>query len=297
MPRDHPRACGEHVIVSVVLLSSSGSSPRMRGTLRRRGINPQAAGIIPAHAGNTVSAWPVHGSIRDHPRACGEHRTQRVCADTERGSSPRMRGTPWIDRVRGVQAGIIPAHAGNTNPQRQANCLARDHPRACGEHGTKGAKDKSKAGSSPRMRGTHDLYHDVNAERGIIPAHAGNTIRADARGSFRRDHPRACGEHPVQKSTALANGGSSPRMRGTRTGRRTRTRREGIIPAHAGNTSWSNGVRYRPRDHPRACGEHRPARGSLDRLRGSSPRMRGTRRSQKRRRPERRIIPAHAGNT
>ena len=208
-----------------------------------------------------------------------------------------MRGTPWIDRVRGVQAGIIPAHAGNTNPQRQANCLARDHPRACGEHGTKGAKDKSKAGSSPRMRGTHDLYHDVNAERGIIPAHAGNTIRADARGSFRRDHPRACGEHPVQKSTALANGGSSPRMRGTRAGRMGYATGHGIIPAHAGNTVQHEVRSIAFGDHPRACGEHAAAKSAADPSGGSSPRMRGTHSDSAPGTNGDGIIPAHAGNT
>ena len=195
MPRDHPRACGEHVIVSVVLLSSSGSSPRMRGTLRRRGINPQAAGIIPAHAGNTVSAWPVHGSIRDHPRACGEHRTQRVCADTERGSSPRMRGTPWIDRVRGVQAGIIPAHAGNTARKAPRTSPRRDHPRACGEHTICIMMSMQSGGSSPRMRGTRAGRMGYATGHGIIPAHAGNTVQHEVRSIAFGDHPRACGEH------------------------------------------------------------------------------------------------------
>lgn len=53
---DHPRVCGEHYLLSIVLTVISGSSPRMRGThtapLHTRG----NAGIIPAYAGNTVVA-------------------------------------------------------------------------------------------------------------------------------------------------------------------------------------------------------------------------------------------------
>ena len=56
--RDHPRVCGEHHDLRMVPETVTGSSPRMRGTLarslRRRGIHHQAAGIIPAYAGNTL---------------------------------------------------------------------------------------------------------------------------------------------------------------------------------------------------------------------------------------------------
>ena len=71
--RDHPRVCGEHSILSLDAVSSLGSSPRVRGTLRAVRANPRRTGIIPACAGNT--ALLVHeGRIDgDHPRVCGEH--------------------------------------------------------------------------------------------------------------------------------------------------------------------------------------------------------------------------------
>ena len=51
---DHPRACGAHSALIVIFSLLSGSSPRMRGSLRD--VCPQIpiVGIIPAHAGLTL---------------------------------------------------------------------------------------------------------------------------------------------------------------------------------------------------------------------------------------------------
>ena len=50
---DHPRVCGEHLLMASVSLKYSGSSPRMRGTPLRVMKYGQPSGIIPAYAGNT----------------------------------------------------------------------------------------------------------------------------------------------------------------------------------------------------------------------------------------------------
>ena len=71
--------------------------------------------------------------------------------------------------------GIIPAHAGNTLAFLFEDVYDGDHPRACGEHAAiveSAVKDK---GSSPRMRGTHKIPWCITGQKGIIPAHAGNT--------------------------------------------------------------------------------------------------------------------------
>ena len=72
---------------------------------------------------------------------------------------------------------------------------------------------------------------------GIIPAHAGNTKakRGDLVGW--RDHPRACGEHYNGQTKNFRVTGSSPRMRGTLAPLSHMVQDQGIIPAHAGNTS------------------------------------------------------------
>ena len=65
------------------------------------------------------------------------------------------------------------------------------------------------------MRGTlvdhgHDLF-----VAGIIPADAGNTHGEETAMTNPKDHPRGCGEHIHVGECDAADGGSSPRMRGT----------------------------------------------------------------------------------
>ena len=52
--RDHPRVCGEHVVIMAVVLSVKGSSPRMRGALPPRTVVAGRPRIIPAYAGSTA---------------------------------------------------------------------------------------------------------------------------------------------------------------------------------------------------------------------------------------------------
>ena len=213
-----------------------GSSPRLRGT-QWHGAEPTVhLGIIPALAGNTstTSNCPTHP--RDHPRACGEHATSAGSNAGKAGSSPRLRGTPPPSPRHGLSDGIIPALAGNTIE--------------------KVGYIKVPAGSSPRLRGTPRVSTGRRARRGIIPALAGNTRACATRAPPKRDHPRACGEHEPFSLSAVTVAGSSPRLRGTHHHRRIRSRRDGIIPALAGNTA-DHVVDLRVhRDHPRACGEH-----------------------------------------
>ena len=71
--------------------------------------------------------------------------------------------------------GIIPAYAGNTAKASLIDALSWDHPRVCGEHVVRTVIFAVEAGSSPRMRGTHEYRSDLRGEIGIIPAYAGNT--------------------------------------------------------------------------------------------------------------------------
>ena len=77
----------------------------------------------------------------------------------------------------GLDKGIIPAYAGNTEAFISASDICRDHPRVCGEHCTWAGTLPFPWGSSPRMRGTHVMADKPQATPGIIPAYAGNTCR------------------------------------------------------------------------------------------------------------------------
>ena len=147
------------------------------------------------------------------------------------------------------------------------------------------------------MRGTPISGNRKRCRNGIIPAHAGNTASVAVKPLCVRDHPRACGEHPVAKLAPDRPMGSSPRMRGTPGLPRPDGVYTRIIPAHAGNTMGWAGIRSAGWDHPRACGEHMTTIGKTERKGGSSPRMRGTLLYFQHTVWYTGIIPAHAGNT
>ena len=233
---DHPRACGEHGVHMTPLMSLRGSSPRMRGTPYIECSCLNGTGIIPAHAGNTYENGCTVVKYRDHPRACGEHRKPLTRHVTPQGSSPRMRGTLDVQQTAAGGVGIIPAHAGNTQPLPLGHPVLRDHPRACGEHTSSLFSTSACRGSSPRMRGTLIPSFRRPVLMRIIPAHAGNTGGVNNYNNPTRDHPRACGEHRRTCPVATWCKGSSPRMRGTQHVFPANPLREGIIPAHAGNT-------------------------------------------------------------
>ena len=92
LAQDHPRVCGEHVLLAVKSGDATGSSPRMRGAPIVQIATLCDHGIIPAYAGSTLPQATVSLSSEDHPRVCGEHDWLLTILVVGRGSSPRMRG-------------------------------------------------------------------------------------------------------------------------------------------------------------------------------------------------------------
>ena len=269
----------------------------MRGAHHQPGDVRQRPGIIPAYAGSTSPTRRRAAAARDHPRVCGEHHSRSADAARAMGSSPRMRGAPTATGLYGLQDGIIPAYAGSTPRPSRCRRPTRDHPRVCGEHTNNRTACKRRAGSSPRMRGALVCVLVHVSVVGIIPAYAGSTRNQSRGRTFYRDHPRVCGEHSAEHIAALAEQGSSPRMRGAPGPRRSSGKVTGIIPAYAGSTTK---LFFRPStcgDHPRVCGEHPTATVSECVERGSSPRMRGALLGELGGHVAARIIPAYAGST
>src|SRR5690606_11411285 len=91
-----------------------GSSPQVRGT-RMLAMTPMPAErFIPAGAGNTRSILSSYSTTTVHPRRCGEHISKLGDVDAQFGSSPQVRGTPFLCAPRPRHARFIPAGAGNT---------------------------------------------------------------------------------------------------------------------------------------------------------------------------------------
>ena len=133
------------------------------------------------------------------------------------------------------------------------------------------------AGSSPRARGTPILDFKNFAIQRFIPAGAGNTLRDQRAEKNPSVHPRGRGEHAVRMADVRADGGSSPRARGTLRHLAGDVFTQRFIPAGAGNT-WAVVIAsMKSSVHPRGRGEHTLSSAVLDRATGSSPRARGTR--------------------
>ena len=296
-PADHPRACGANLTADDAHASTAGSSPRMRGKHLFDAFRVRGGRIIPAHAGQTMRCARLGRVMKDHPRACGANLASRRFHHGLSGSSPRMRGKRVEPVCDGAEVRIIPAHAGQTAPNRQDACPCPDHPRACGANRRYGRFSTRPVGSSPRMRGKRPVHHRVHADLRIIPAHAGQTPCSPRAARRWTDHPRACGANVFLAVDMPAEAGSSPRMRGKPGGWVERRHSRRIIPAHAGQTLAYYKPLQLPSDHPRACGANSALRPSNILQSGSSPRMRGKRRCQLSQMARDRIIPAHAGQT
>ena len=186
---------GEHEAPLVLIQTDEGSSPHARGTQTGLLHVEHPVGIIPACAGNTISASSKTRASRDHPRMRGEHLGQDIAFMQTKGSSPHARGTRSLSI-------------------RQA-AIRRDHPRMRGEHWMGWASTWMAGGSSPHARGTHGEVTDGMLHGGIIPACAGNTGHASGCGYDKRDHPRMRGEHMARGCSVCATLGSSPHARGT----------------------------------------------------------------------------------
>ena len=192
--------------------------------------------------------------VTDHPRACGANTMRYPTLMGSSGSSPRMRGKRDSRRKTVSIYRIIPAHAGQTVFLTSLVSDATDHPRACGANLEFAVLGNKTIGSSPRMRGKPMRLSDADAERRIIPAHAGQTRHVFAWWCRQSDHPRACGANCFLYGVGQEQYGSSPRMRGKPKSKADGNKGIRIIPAHAGQTGALSTLRVVRPDHPRACG-------------------------------------------
>ena len=147
------------------------------------------------------------------------------------------------------------------------------------------------------MRGALDYLHQRRDRAGIIPAYAGSTTNFFFVTTFKRDHPRVCGEHLPFDFFLWTYMGSSPRMRGAQVSYAKKVLDGRIIPAYAGSTTITTLMKIIKGDHPRVCGEHKNAYEKIEYNEGSSPRMRGAQERIRENRLQRGIIPAYAGST
>ena len=171
-----------------------------------------------------------------HPRSRGENAAVRDELVTVAGSSPLTRGKPARCVLRGASRRLIPAHAGKTKTSGARSTKKAAHPRSRGENIDRHIPGLLGWGSSPLTRGKRPVVAGSSQPGGLIPAHAGKTVRGETRPCRARAHPRSRGENLSRSLRRSRPRGSSPLTRGKLARRGCRSLRAGLIPAHAGKT-------------------------------------------------------------
>ena len=191
-----------------------GSSPLTRGkrgpSVRRRG----PPGLIPAHAGKTWHTTTRAVPAQAQPRSRGENLLIAWSKSAKDGSSPLTRGK-LTDYWQDITApGLIPAHAGKTMCAGMIRSKTQAHPRSRGENAASPLTSLPRCGSSPLTRGKPPSRRSPPACSGLIPAHAGKTVRPTSNGNLPGAHPRSRGENHFAAFRDHAVHGSSPLTRG-----------------------------------------------------------------------------------
>ena len=171
---------------------------------------------------------------RAFPCLGGRALVDRACAMGRWGLSPRGRGIHEAGRGRLPAVGSIPVWAGEPKSWRQSKPRMWVYPRVSGRASGASATAVPQMGLSPRGRGSRDEDHRVDVPPGSIPAWAGEPRRNSAASAHARVYPRVGGGAGSGELASHVRGGLSPRGRGSRGGRRSTARRDGSIPAWAG---------------------------------------------------------------
>ena len=186
-----------------------------------------------------------------------------------------MRGKGNLSGPFYSRSGITPACAGKRVRQHRRAGGKRDHPRVCGEKGSRYREIIRSMGSPPRVRGKDAVLFYMADPVGITPACAGKSRFQSRPRPVAGDHPRVCGEKSKEVAEYASKAGSPPRVRGKVEPFKGSMYQSRITPACAGKRTSPAGRRTVSWDHPRVCGEkHRPL-PDISVLSGSPPRVRG----------------------
>ena len=151
--RAHPRSRGENLVHDSRFHRCWGSSPLTRGKQGADAGGEGRAGLIPAHAGKTLSALIDGSGQKAHPRSRGENFLTALDAPELAGSSPLTRGKRLLMvHLLDLQR-LIPTHAGKTAPLSLPWDPTGAHPHSRGENKDNAHEVQAHLGSSPLTRG------------------------------------------------------------------------------------------------------------------------------------------------
>ena len=252
-------------------------SPPTRGWTRIGAALLPDGGGFPAHAGMDP-CWSAGRSSRARfPRPRGDGPPDAMAANAASVVSPPTRGWTPVHPIRVFDGRGFPAHAGMDRLRLAGAVPHHGFPRPRGDGPCQSGRRPFGGRVSPPTRGWTPYHGDGLSSSVGFPAHAGMDPVAPDRGCTTRRFPRPRGDGPYSPDTILCHPTVSPPTRGWTLARRTRGRKYGGFPAHAG-------MDPRPVRRPTRCARF--------------PRPRGDGPSRRRRRPDpRRVSPPTRGWT
>ena len=149
----------------------------MRGKRRAAYAAETDLGSIPACAGEAASTARPPPPGRVYPRVCGGSSVAIVLPLSLFGLSPRVRGKPAAAEVEAVEAGSIPACAGEARRLTRRPMPTAVYPRVCGGSDLNPQRVQAIQGLSPRVRGKPARSSGHYCRAGSIPACAGEAYR------------------------------------------------------------------------------------------------------------------------
>ena len=185
--------CGATVRIGSLTERTRGLSPRVRGNPARHLAQGQAAGPIPACAGQPIRQLESTLLSGAYPRVCGATAAKVARSYAKGGLSPRVRGNRRAGRWLLLLSGPIPACAGQPVLLQIATRSPWAYPRVCGATFRTRWIATCVVGLSPRVRGNLLLGPLVALRHGPIPACAGQPRAPVAADGPCRAYPRVCG--------------------------------------------------------------------------------------------------------
>ena len=273
--RVYPRVGGGNLREPGYPGAHRGLSPRGRGKLYPLTESPPSRRSIPAWAGETDALELLHRFVQVYPRVGGGNMLQWVNLRDECGLSPRGRGKRLAGDDGLVQAGSIPAWAGETSMSLEDWIFAKVYPRVGGGNLGRVRAGNAYGGLSPRGRGKPSSDYHLTENSRSIPAWAGETVALQELACGAPVYPRVGGGNLDRSDPGHGHGGLSPRGRGKPAALFLPAPCSGSIPAWAGETPMPWPASPPSAVYPRVGGGNVVTPGSDGTAKGLSPRGRG----------------------
>ena len=191
-----------------------GQSPHTRGNLKPSKEHDMTTRSIPAYAGEPSGLPPERHSARVNPRIRGGTSGRLPEPISYEGQSPHTRGNRADRRGRQVDPGSIPAYAGEPGTGVVGCLYDKVNPRIRGGTGQHRQQPSPNKGQSPHTRGNRRRRAGRGADRGSIPAYAGEPTHVEGHRHLGRVNPRIRGGTLSCSTSAVRRTGQSPHTRG-----------------------------------------------------------------------------------